>query len=91
MRYGRNACEAGAKKFSNIQGFDVSLDAIGHTRKNVSSNAHLLEIPDADKAYSKASLDIIICHDILCLLKNRQDKLALGKLVPLLKPVGCFL
>lgn len=78
--------------YSNIQGFDVSLDAIEHTKKrNGSSNVQLLDILQVDKFYVKGSFDVIICHDILCMLKEPADKLAFDKLVSLLKPGGLLL
>ncbi len=78
--------------YSNVQGFDVSLDAITHTKKrNGSLNIKLLDILQVDKAYLKNSFDVIICHDILCMLKEPDDKIAFNKLVSLLKPDGLLL
>lgn len=78
--------------YTNLQGFDVSSDAIKHAKKNNGAlNVQLLDLLDADKAYEKNSFDVIICHDILCMLKEPADKLALNKLVSLLKPDGLLL
>jgi SAM-dependent methyltransferase len=77
--------------FTNIQGFDLSSDAIAYARRNVSSPVQLLDILKVDENYLKASFDIIISHDILCMLKEPADKLAFDKLVTLLKPGGLLL
>lgn len=78
--------------YSNIHGFDASLDAIAHTKKrNGTSNVQLLNILQADKVYVKGSFDVIICNDILCMLKEPADKMAFDALVSLLKPGGLLL
>jgi SAM-dependent methyltransferase len=77
--------------FTNISGFDLSKDAIEYTVKNGATNVQLLNILDSDKAYSLNSFDIIISHDIICLLNDGEDKIALEKLVSLLKPGGLLL
>jgi SAM-dependent methyltransferase len=77
--------------FMNTSGFDLSTDAIDYTVRNGSSNVRLLNILDCDRAYSLNSFDVIICHDILCLLNDGEDKVAFEKLVSLLKPGGSLI
>ncbi len=79
------------KGFSNLTGFDLSSDAIEHTRKNSALQVELISILECDKFYPENSFDIIICNDILVLLKDNDDKLAFGKLISLLKPGGLLL
>ena len=77
--------------FKNLQGFDLSTDAIEYTVKKGFSNVQLLNIFDSDKAYALNSFDVIICNDILCLLNEGQDKVAFTKLVSLLRPGGILM
>jgi SAM-dependent methyltransferase len=77
--------------YSNIKGFDLSPDAIDHAKKNSSLNVQLLNILNCNSAYPKNSFDIIISHDILCLLTGNEDKHAFNNLISLLKPGGLLL
>ena len=77
--------------FTNITGFDLSPDAIEHAKKNAALQVQLLSILECDKFYAKNSFDLIICNDILCLLRGNDDRLAFNKLISLLKPGGFLL
>ena len=74
--------------FTNLAGFDLSSDAIKYCNEKGFLNVQLLDILECDTAYSLNSFDVIISHDILCLLNKGDDKLAFGKLISLLKPGG---
>ena len=77
--------------YTNLAGFDLSTDAIKHSRENGFQNVQLLSILDCDKAYSANYFDVIICHDILCLLPEGDDKVAYAKILSLLKPGGTLM
>src|SRR5918993_1335829 len=77
--------------FTNLAGFDLSSDAIKYSVEKGFSNVQLLDILKSDTAYPLGSFDVIICHDILCLLNDGDDKVAFGKLISLLKPGGTLL
>jgi SAM-dependent methyltransferase len=74
--------------FTNLAGFDLSPDAIKYCVEKGCLNVQLLDILKSDAAYSLNSFDVVISHDILCLLNEGDDKVAFGKLISLLKPGG---
>lgn len=78
-------------RYLNVTGFDLSPDAILHSKKDNKIDVQLLDIFESDKVYSKETFDIIISHDILCLLHGQEDKIAFEKLISLLKPGGLLL
>lgn len=80
-----------SKGYTNIEGFDLSSDAIEYANEYTDLNVRLLDILDSDKAYEKNRFDIVISNDILCLLAEPQDKIALTKLLSLLKPGGVLI
>jgi SAM-dependent methyltransferase len=77
--------------YSNITGFDLSSNAIEHARKNRAFQVELLSIMECDRFYNAESFDVIICNDIICLLKDGDDEIALTKLRSLIKPNGLLL
>lgn len=77
--------------YNNLKGFDLSSDAVEYSNEYTDLNVQLLDILEADKVYEKNKFDIIISNDILCLLSEPQDKIALITLVSLLKPGGILL
>ncbi len=77
--------------YKQVRGFDLSTDAIDHTKKYSGLDVQLLDILQCDMVYRKNFFDVIICNDILCLLKGKDDKIAFDKLVSLLKPGGLLL
>jgi SAM-dependent methyltransferase len=77
--------------YYNISGFDFSPDAIEFSEKHAGLNVQLLDILHADKVYDDNSFDVIISNDILCLLKNNDDKTAFNKLVSILRPGGVLI
>ena len=77
--------------FTNLTGFDLSSDAINYSIEKGCLNVQLLNILDSDTAYPLNSFDVIISHDILCLLNKGDDKVAFSKLVSLLKPGGMLM
>lgn len=74
--------------FTNLTGFDLSTDAIKYAAATRSLNVQLLDILECDTAYLPNTFDVVISHDILCLLNDGEDKAAFDKLVSLLKPGG---
>ncbi|RZK47990.1 MAG: class I SAM-dependent methyltransferase [Pedobacter sp.] len=77
--------------FRNLAGFDLSTDAIDYTVKSGFSKVQLLNILECDKAFPPRYFDLIICHDILCLLDDGEDKQAFANLTSLLKPSGLLI
>jgi SAM-dependent methyltransferase len=77
--------------FTNLSGFDLSPDAIEHCVEKGCLNVQLLDILKSDTTYSPGSFDVIVSHDILCLLQEGDDKVAFCKLVSLLKPGGILM
>jgi SAM-dependent methyltransferase len=77
--------------FTNLSGFDLSPRAIEHCLQKGCLNVRLLNILESDTVYSPGSFDVIISHDILCLLGEGDDKVAFSKLVSLLKPGGTLM
>jgi len=76
--------------FTNITGFDFSTDAIEFSKNTYQFDVKRLDILECDKFYEAQSFDIIISNDVLCLLSEGDDKIALEKLLSLLKP-GVYL
>jgi len=77
--------------YFNISGFDFSPDAIEFSGKHAGVKVQLLDILHSDKVYDANSFDVIISNDILCLLKNNDDKTAFNKLISILRPGGVLL
>jgi SAM-dependent methyltransferase len=77
--------------FTNLTGFDLSPDAIKYSVEKGCLNVQVLDVLKSDTVYDLNSVDVIICHDILCMLNEEDDKTAFGKLISLLKPGGTLL
>lgn len=77
--------------YTNIQAFDLSTDAVGYARKVSGIDVQLLDLTKLDSVYTPASFDIVISHDTLCLLEERDARLTFIKLVAVLKPGGLLL
>lgn len=77
--------------YADIDGFDLSPDAVAYARAKTGMDIKLYDITAVDNAYPQNHFDIVINHDILCLLKEGQDKMVLLKLLAVLKPGGLLL
>ncbi|MEO5682940.1 MAG: class I SAM-dependent methyltransferase [Chitinophagaceae bacterium] len=79
------------KGFTNLNGFDLSPDAVEYARTSTGIDVQLVDITRADEAYPENYFDIITSHDTVCLLQQGQDTIALSKLLAILKPGGVLL
>jgi SAM-dependent methyltransferase len=77
--------------YADVSGFDLSAYAVAHTRESSGMDVKLLDITSLDNVYPENYFDIITCHDIVCLLQEGQDKIALAKLLSVVKPGGLLL
>ena len=79
------------KGYLNLKGFDLSSDAVNHTKNKTSFDVQLLSVLECSKYYPIASFDVIIFNDILVLLKDSDARIAFENLISLLKPGGLLL
>ena len=77
--------------YSNLAGFDFSPDAVEYAREKSGVPIQLLDITSLAGAFPDGSFDFITSHDIICFLKQGEDKTALINLLALLKPGGLLL
>jgi SAM-dependent methyltransferase len=74
--------------YTNVAGFDLSPEAVDYARRTSGVDVQLLDITRLDDIYPADSFDIITSHDIVCLLPENQDKIAVDRLLHVLKPGG---
>jgi SAM-dependent methyltransferase len=79
------------KGFTDIAGFDLSPDAVAYAQEVSAVDVRLLDITHAGHIYPENYFDIVVSHDILCLLPEGEDKTALSQLLYVLKPGGLLL
>jgi SAM-dependent methyltransferase len=77
--------------YHDLHGFDFSVDALEYCRQTLDVSVKHANILEADKYYPLHSFDVIISHDVICLLQQGQDREALQSLLKLLKPGGIIL
>lgn len=59
--------------YSDIQGFDLSADAIEFCKQK-KMNAFLGDVVLIEQYYEKNSIDVIICNDILCYFQTLEEQ-----------------
>ena len=79
------------KGFRCITGFDLSADAVAWSRQATSLPIDQADITLTANRYPAANFDVIVSHDILCLLPADAEKKALQQLLQVLKPGGFLL
>ncbi len=77
--------------YHQLDGFDLSKDALDHAKNLTGLHLKLCDITTALQHYPPSSFDAIISHDILCLLPLEKDKAAIDQLIKLLKPGGILI
>jgi len=77
--------------YSNLAGFDFSPDAVEYAREKSGVAIQLLDITSLTGRLPGEAFDIITSHDIICFLKEGEDKIAMVNLLTLLKPGGLLL
>jgi SAM-dependent methyltransferase len=77
--------------YTNIAGFDFSSDAVNYARRTSGVDVQLLDITKAGNTYPPDSFDIVVSNDIVCLLEEGQDKVAVDGLLRILKPGGLLI
>jgi SAM-dependent methyltransferase len=80
-----------AAGYKNLKGFDLSEDALEFASRNTGLNLEKCDILKAAELYNSNSFDVIISHDIICLLAEGNDELATEQLFKLLKPGGLLI
>jgi len=74
--------------FSNLTGFDLSADAVEYATAATGIDIKQHDIRKLNELYAPESFDIIVSHDIVCLLQEGDDALAVKQLLSVLKPGG---
>jgi len=77
--------------FTHLNGFDLSPDAVEYANKTSGVNVLQLDITNFSAGFPGNSFDVIISHDILCLLENADSGNALVQMLSVLKPGGLLL
>lgn len=77
--------------YSSIAGFDLSPDAVSYAKANSAVDVRMLDITGMAAAYPANNFDIVVSHDILCLLQPGQDQVGLSQLLAVVKPGGLLL
>ena len=80
-----------AKGYTNLSGFDLSEDAIEYASVATGLDLKIHDITELAQHYEANSFDVIISHDIVCLLPLNKDVEALEQLFNLLKPGGILI
>ncbi|MBC7912963.1 MAG: class I SAM-dependent methyltransferase [Pyrinomonadaceae bacterium] len=80
-----------AEEYSNLQGFDLSPDALEFASNATGLPLKLYDILEVSQHYEPNSFDVIISHDIICLLPEGKDALAISQLFRVLKPGGLLI
>lgn len=76
--------------FTNVTGFDLSPDAINHAQA-VDPNVIQLDLLETDKVFNANTFDVVVCNDIFTVLPPGKDRVALQKLMYVLKPGGILI
>lgn len=76
--------------FSKVTGFDLSPDAIDHAQA-VDPDIIQLDLLETDRAFEEDSFDVVVCNDIFTVLPPGKDRVALQKLMYVLKPGGVLI
>lgn len=77
--------------YTNLEGFDLSEDALEFARLNTRSRVSQLDITALSQRHPAGTFDVIISHDIICLLNDEAAHRALSGLIHGLKPGGMLL
>lgn len=77
--------------FSGAAGFDLSADAVMYAQQAVDADIRLLDITRTAHSYPENYFDIVISHDILCLLPDGAENTAIAQLLTVVKPGGLLL
>jgi SAM-dependent methyltransferase len=77
--------------FTQVYGFDLSPDAIEYAKRHNGINVLQLDITNFSAGFPGDLFDIVISHDILCLLNNADSSRALSQMLSVLKPGGVLL
>ncbi len=77
--------------YSSLSGFDLSSDAVEYARKNSGVPVQLQDISNLEQIYPEKSFDVVVSHDMVCLLEKGRDRAAIVQLLKVLKPGGLLL
>jgi SAM-dependent methyltransferase len=80
-----------SKGYTNLSGFDLSEDAIDYASKATHLDLKIHDITSLVQHYDANSFDIIMSHDIVCLLPPDKDAEAINQLFRILKPGGILM
>ena len=77
--------------YSDLNGFDLSPDAVEYAGKKSGIPVQMQDINSLRHVYAESSFDVVVSHDIVCLLEKGQDNAAITDLLKLLKPGGLLI
>jgi len=77
--------------YDNLNGFDLSADAVEYARKKTGLHVRQDDVTNLHHTYPENSFDVVVSHDLVCLLDKGQDRAAIIQLLKLLKPGGLLL
>jgi len=77
--------------FTNVAGFDLSADAVEYASSATGIEISQHDITKVATLYPANSFDIIVSNDIVCLLEQGDDALAIQQLLTVLKPGGSLI
>ncbi|WP_127717869.1 bifunctional 2-polyprenyl-6-hydroxyphenol methylase/3-demethylubiquinol 3-O-methyltransferase UbiG [Halobacteriovorax sp. HLS] len=78
------------KGYENIQGFDLSKDAIAHCKK-MNLDCFEEDLRNIHLHYKSNSADVIISNDVLYFFSEKENIDILNKIYKILKPGGIFI
>jgi SAM-dependent methyltransferase len=80
-----------SKGYKNLHGFDLSEDALQFASASTGLDLKLYDIQQAAAYYEPNTFDVIVSHDIVCLLPEGKDVIAIDQLFRILKPGGLLI
>ncbi|MBS1565273.1 MAG: class I SAM-dependent methyltransferase [Bacteroidetes bacterium] len=78
--------------YSNVDGFDISAYAVDYANRNYGLHTWVGSILEVDATRTpRSQYDIIVSNDVICMLPDGKDGVALDRLLALLRPGGILI